>query len=78
MAPEDAQTVPLLSDEALRRVVAELRARLQVTLFGVDLIRDCETGDYLIIDVNYLPGYYGVTDVFPRLLDVMLARTRAQ
>ncbi len=46
----------------------------RVELFGVDLIRDSKTGDYVVIDVNYCPGYYGVSDVFHKLLDLFAKR----
>ncbi len=48
----------------------------RVELFGVDLVRDCRTGDYVVIDINYCPGYYGVDHVFKKLLDLFVKRLR--
>jgi hypothetical protein len=75
--PEDEQQrVPELSESLLALTVAELKHRLGVDLFGVDLIRDSETGNYLIIDVNFCPGYYGVSNVFEKLLDLFRERLK--
>jgi len=75
--PEDEQQrVPELPEELLALTVAELKHRLGVDLFGVDLIRDSETGNYLIIDVNFCPGYYGVSNVFEKLLDLFRERLK--
>jgi hypothetical protein len=75
--PEDEQQrVPELSEALLALTVAELKHRLGVDLFGVDLIRDSETGNYLIIDVNFCPGYYGVSNVFEKLLDLFRERLK--
>jgi len=72
--PENESSVPEMSQQLLKLVVREMIARLDVRLFGVDFIRDRETGHYMIIDVNYLPGYYGVPNVFEQLLDMMLSK----
>lgn len=53
---------------------SSLVACARVELFGVDLVRDCRTGDYVVIDINYCPGYYGVDDVFKKLLDMFVKR----
>ncbi len=57
---------------ALWELVCALRVRLQLEVFGLDLIC-CAPGQWLLIDVNHLPGYYGVADVFAGLLDVCWA-----
>lgn len=67
----EGDLVPEMSASLLREVVRELRSRLGTQLFGADFIRDSQTGHYLLIDVNYLPGYYGVDSVFEKLLDLM-------
>lgn len=69
--PEDEQNVPAPTEELLRALANEIKARLDLKVFGMDLIRDTKTGDYLIIDINYLPGYYGVPNVFENLLELM-------
>lgn len=72
----DEALVPEMSGKLLQQVVKELQARLGIQLFGVDFIRDAQTGDYLVIDVNYLPGYYGVANLFEKLLDLMYQRVQ--
>lgn len=75
--PEDeSERVAVLDDQLLEATVSELKHRLGVQLFGVDLIRDSQTGDYLIIDINFCPGYYGVSNVFEKLLDLFRARLK--
>jgi len=69
--PDDEGDVPLVPDGLVRAAVKQLGSVLNLRLFGVDLIRDEETGDFLIVDINYLPGYYGVANVFEALLDLL-------
>eukprot|EP00898_Chlorokybus_atmophyticus_P006278 jgi/Chlat1/6651/Chrsp49S06120 len=38
-------------------LAAELRLRLGLHLFNLDLIRDIDHGRYYVIDINYFPGY---------------------
>eukprot|EP01092_Planopodium_desertum_P010076 TRINITY_DN4431_c0_g1_i2.p1 TRINITY_DN4431_c0_g1~~TRINITY_DN4431_c0_g1_i2.p1 ORF type:complete len:342 (-),score=10.46 TRINITY_DN4431_c0_g1_i2:93-1070(-) len=43
------------------RALLESTSRiLGLSFFGIDLIRDCDTGIFYVIDINYFPGYYGV------------------
>ena len=58
------------SPALLSALVREVRARLGLSLFGMDLIRDAATGDFHLIDINYLPGYYGVPGVFDEILSM--------
>mmetsp|Transcript_96511 Transcript_96511/g.133797 ORF Transcript_96511/g.133797 Transcript_96511/m.133797 type:complete len:343 (+) Transcript_96511:113-1141(+) len=66
----------LVSDEGIvypsHQLIAEaarhVRTRMGITLFGIDLIRDADTQEFLLIDVNYLPGYYGVDNLHEQLL----------
>lgn len=53
--PDERLSVPLLPAPLLSAALVELKRRLGVALFGVDLVRDTETGAYLLIDVNYCP-----------------------
>ncbi|KAG9478249.1 hypothetical protein GDO78_013314 [Eleutherodactylus coqui] len=56
------------SDEVVRQVVQGLQEALGMSLFGVDLIVDTQSGRCAVIDVNAFPGYEGVTEFFPALL----------
>ncbi|XP_053577576.1 inositol-tetrakisphosphate 1-kinase-like [Bombina bombina] len=56
------------SDKVVRYVVQRLQGALGMSLFGVDLIIDTQTGRCVVIDVNAFPGYEGVPDFFPALL----------
>ncbi|GBF98687.1 hypothetical protein Rsub_11401 [Raphidocelis subcapitata] len=44
---------------ALEAVAAHLRRALGLTLFGFDVVVCSDTGDWLVVDVNYFPNYKG-------------------
>ncbi|XP_072285913.1 inositol-tetrakisphosphate 1-kinase-like, partial [Pyxicephalus adspersus] len=56
------------SDDVVRQVVQGLRAALGMSLFGIDLIVDTQSGRWAVIDVNAFPGYEGVPEFFSALL----------
>ncbi|CAF4118810.1 unnamed protein product [Rotaria sp. Silwood2] len=39
---------------------------------GIDIIIDCKTKDYAVIDVNYFPGYNALNNVNEQLLNMCL------
>ncbi|NP_001120024.1 uncharacterized protein LOC100144987 [Xenopus tropicalis] len=53
------EVVPPL-DSVVNQVVQGLQEALGMSLFGVDLIVDMQTGRVAVIDVNAFPGYDGV------------------
>ncbi|XP_067412825.1 inositol-tetrakisphosphate 1-kinase-like [Emydura macquarii macquarii] len=57
------------SDSIVCRAVRGLRSALGLSLFGVDLIVDKQTGQCMAIDVNAFPGYEGVPEFFSALLN---------
>ncbi|EER92606.1 hypothetical protein BDA96_01G476100 [Sorghum bicolor] len=59
---EDADLDPLIAElpprPLLEKLGRELRGRLGLRLFNIDMIRELGTKDrYYIIDINYFPGY---------------------
>ncbi|XP_041092193.1 inositol-tetrakisphosphate 1-kinase-like [Polyodon spathula] len=56
------------SDDVIAAIVTELRAELGMSLFGVDVIVNTETGRHTVIDINIFPGYEGVPQFFSALL----------
>ncbi|CAI9553076.1 unnamed protein product, partial [Staurois parvus] len=56
------------SDEVVRQVVQGLQEALGMSLFGIDLIVDTQSGRCAVIDVNAFPGYEGVPEFFSALL----------
>ncbi|XP_074872628.1 inositol-tetrakisphosphate 1-kinase-like [Carettochelys insculpta] len=67
---DEATLEPTLpSDSVIHRAVRGLRAALGLSLFGVDLIVDKQTGRCAAIDVNAFPGYEGVPEFFSALLN---------
>ncbi|XP_073497783.1 inositol-tetrakisphosphate 1-kinase-like [Phyllobates terribilis] len=55
-------------EDVVRQVVQGLQEALGMSLFGVDLIVDTQSGRCAVIDVNAFPGYEGVPEFFPALL----------
>lgn len=44
------------SDEVIRELSRALRQALGVSLFGIDIIINNQTGQHAVIDVNAFPG----------------------
>ncbi|XP_030400199.1 inositol-tetrakisphosphate 1-kinase-like [Gopherus evgoodei] len=57
------------SDNVVCRAVRGLRSALGLSLFGLDLIVEKQTGRCAVIDVNAFPGYEGVPEFFSALLN---------
>lgn len=54
--------------ELLQEAVGAIRSRLgNVHMMGLDLVWDAQRETYWLIDVNYMPGYYGVSMVFHKM-----------
>ncbi|XP_051143233.1 inositol-tetrakisphosphate 1-kinase 1-like [Andrographis paniculata] len=52
------EAAELPSMDFVNEVASQLRQALQLNLFNFDMIRDSRAGDqYLVIDINYFPGY---------------------
>uniref|UniRef100_A0A8C9PUZ7 Inositol-tetrakisphosphate 1-kinase n=1 Tax=Spermophilus dauricus TaxID=99837 RepID=A0A8C9PUZ7_SPEDA len=56
------------SDEVIRELSRALRQALGVSLFGIDIIINNQTGQHAVIDINAFPGYEGVSEFFSDLL----------
>ncbi|XP_053345543.1 inositol-tetrakisphosphate 1-kinase [Clarias gariepinus] len=56
------------SDDVIRKISRYLRQTLGVSLFGIDIIINNQTGQHAIIDINAFPGYEGVPTFFDNLL----------
>ena len=46
----------------VNKIAHTVQNLFELNLVGIDIIIDWTTGDYAVIDVNYFPGYEGVTD----------------
>ncbi|XP_045865781.1 inositol-tetrakisphosphate 1-kinase isoform X1 [Meles meles] len=57
------------SDEVIRELSRALRQALGVSLFGIDIIINNQTGQHAVIDINAFPGYEGVSEFFTDLLN---------
>ncbi|KAG8363769.1 hypothetical protein BUALT_Bualt19G0056800 [Buddleja alternifolia] len=55
---ENIEAVELPPSSIVDEVASQLRQALKLNLFNFDMIRDSRVGDrYLVIDINYFPGY---------------------
>ena len=51
-----------LQKDKLDRIVNSMRECFNLTFFGVDVIIEDKTGNYVIIDINNFPAYDGVSE----------------
>ena len=58
-------------------VASAIRASMGVSLFGFDLIRCVETGQWFVIDVNYYPSVETIPGFEPILLSFLRERASA-
>ncbi|NP_001279947.1 inositol-tetrakisphosphate 1-kinase isoform X1 [Callorhinchus milii] len=59
----------LPSDDVIRKISRTLRNALGISLFGIDVIINNQTGQHAVIDINAFPGYEGVPEFFTELLN---------
>ncbi|XP_067335375.1 inositol-tetrakisphosphate 1-kinase isoform X1 [Channa argus] len=57
------------NDDVIRELSSSLRQALGVSLFGIDVIINNQTGQHAVIDINAFPGYEGVPEFFTDLLN---------
>ncbi|CAN9502144.1 unnamed protein product [Ophioblennius macclurei] len=57
------------SEDVIRELSRLLRQELNVSLFGIDVIINNQTGQHAVIDINAFPGYEGVPEFFHHLLN---------
>lgn len=48
------------NDEVIRAISKALRQALGVSLFGIDIIINNQTGQHAVIDINAFPGERGL------------------
>ncbi|KAG9282967.1 inositol-tetrakisphosphate 1-kinase [Astyanax mexicanus] len=56
------------SNDVIQKISRCLRQTLGVSLFGIDIIINNQTGQHAVIDINAFPGYEGVPEFFNDLL----------
>uniref|UniRef100_A0AAY4D994 Inositol-tetrakisphosphate 1-kinase n=1 Tax=Denticeps clupeoides TaxID=299321 RepID=A0AAY4D994_9TELE len=63
----DGQSRAPCSD-VIQKILSYLRQSLGMSLFGIDIIINNQTGQHAVIDINAFPGYEGVPEFFDDLL----------
>ncbi|KAG5857673.1 hypothetical protein ANANG_G00021900 [Anguilla anguilla] len=66
------------NDDVIRELSRSLRQALGVSLFGIDVIINNQTGQHAVIDINAFPGYEGVPEFFNDLLNHIISVLQAQ
>ncbi|NXN99856.1 ITPK1 kinase, partial [Rhinopomastus cyanomelas] len=66
------------NDDVIREISKALRQALGVSLFGIDIIINNQTGQHAVIDINAFPGYEGVSEFFSDLLNHIAAVLQGQ
>lgn len=65
---DDLSKTPIPPDmDRLKEIARIIQQQLKMELFGIDVIIDCQSGKYAVIDINAFPGYEGV-DNFVEIL----------
>ncbi|KAL8617600.1 hypothetical protein ACOMHN_033146 [Nucella lapillus] len=76
----DADSIeePLIKPDwqLLEQLGASISTAMDMCLIGIDVIIDCQTQQYAIIDINSFPGFEGVDDFFVHLRDHIVERLR--
>lgn len=57
------------NDDVIRELSKSVRQALGVSLIGIDVIINNQTGQHAVIDINAFPGYEGVPEFFSDLLN---------
>ena len=52
----------VVNEEVIKEINAELRRITGLGMISYDLAVETGSGDYVIVDLNYFPGYYTMTD----------------
>uniref|UniRef100_A0A1A8H7Q9 Inositol-tetrakisphosphate 1-kinase n=2 Tax=Nothobranchius korthausae TaxID=1143690 RepID=A0A1A8H7Q9_9TELE len=66
------------NDDVIRELCRLLREALGVSLFGIDVIINNQTGQHAVIDINAFPGYEGVPEFFNDLLNHITSVLQSQ
>ncbi|XP_036927202.1 inositol-tetrakisphosphate 1-kinase isoform X1 [Acanthopagrus latus] len=66
------------NDDVIRELSRSLRQALGVSLFGIDVIINNQTGQHAVIDINAFPGYEGVPEFFNDLLNHITSVLQSQ
>ncbi|XP_076441828.1 inositol-tetrakisphosphate 1-kinase-like [Babylonia areolata] len=78
----DADSIeePLIKPDwqLLEQLGASISRAMDMCLIGIDVIIDCQTQQYAIIDINSFPGFEGVDDFFVHLRDHILECLRTK
>lgn len=59
MDQDDLSKTPIPPDQdRLKEIALIIQQQLKMELFGIDVIIDCQSGKYAVIDINAFPGKY--------------------
>jgi len=61
--------------EILTKSISE---SLEASMYGLDIVRQSETGDYYLIDINYFPGYKNVNNFTELIREWIIKKIEAR
>ncbi|KAJ3181581.1 Inositol-tetrakisphosphate 1-kinase [Gaertneriomyces sp. JEL0708] len=67
-----------LDERKVQKIVEAVTQKLGLTLFGLDIVVEKETGRWFLIDINYCPGYDGVPDFHRHLFEVLKSKAKSR
>jgi inositol-1,3,4-trisphosphate 5/6-kinase / inositol-tetrakisphosphate 1-kinase len=59
-----------VNEPMIKRIAQIVQNLFELNLVGIDIIIDRITGHYAVIDVNYFPGYEGITNFSTELFQL--------
>ncbi|KAG1964507.1 inositol phosphate kinase [Pimephales promelas] len=65
-------------NDVIQKISRRLRQALGISLFGIDIIINNQTGQHAVIDINAFPGYEGVPEFFNDLLSHLTSVLQGQ
>lgn len=72
--PHGDQKRQMADNDRFDHISSKLRHAMGIDLFGYDCVIDNKTGKCFVVDINYLPGYSGVQDLFRLLFEYLQQR----
>lgn len=64
------------SKDLVKSIVNGIKKELDLTMFGIDMVYDVKEDCFVVIDINYMPGYKGVVKAHAWMVDLIVTRVQ--
>ncbi|CAF1553951.1 unnamed protein product, partial [Didymodactylos carnosus] len=68
----------IFDEKAIKDIANKIQMKFKLNLLSIDIISDCSTKQYAVIDVNYFPGYEGLNGLNERLFYLCIRLLKQQ